>query len=101
MACLWAIVSVCTQSLRSEADCIPGNFLGPLVFKSEEAPGYRTGWITTVATSSTAIVLAIVYRFVCQWENKRRDRSGELEAFEHAYEDDLTDKTNPQFRYTL
>ena len=78
-----------------------GNFLGPLVFKTEEAPYYRTGWITTVSTSAAAVVLAIVYRFYCAWENKRRDKTGELEAFEHAYEDDLTDKTNPQFRYTL
>ncbi|KAI4602630.1 hypothetical protein KJ359_007847 [Pestalotiopsis sp. 9143b] len=78
-----------------------GNFLGPLVFKAGEAPHYTTGWITTVATSAAAIVLALVYRFVCAWENRRRDKSGEMEAFEHAYEDDLTDKRNPQFRYTL
>ncbi|KAI0139774.1 major facilitator superfamily domain-containing protein [Pestalotiopsis sp. NC0098] len=78
-----------------------GNFLGPLVFKAEEAPHYTTGWITTVATSAAAIVLAFVYRLVCAWENQRRDKSGEMEAFEHAYEDDLTDRKNPQFRYTL
>lgn len=103
-----------------------GNFLGPLVFKEEEAPYYRTGWITTVSTSAAAVVLALVYRFYCVWENRRRDRTGEMEAFEHAYEDDLTvrtdpmnptvmsetyadpftlcfgqDKKNPQFRYTL
>lgn len=81
--------------------CSKGNFLGPLVFKAEEAPHYTTGWITTVATSAAAIVLAFVYRFVCAWENQRRDESGEMEAFEHAYEDDLTDRKNPQFRYTL
>lgn len=37
-----------------------------------------------------AAVLAIVYRYVCLWENKRRDKLG-TEAFDHAYEDDLTD----------
>ncbi len=37
--------------------------------------------------------LSIVYRFVCVWENKKRDKAGTAEAFEHAYEDDLTDKT--------
>ena len=26
------------------------------------------------------------------WENKKRDRTGTLEAFENAYEDDLTDR---------
>lgn len=77
-----------------------GNFLGPIVFKATEAPEYRTGWITTVATLSTTIVLIIVYRFVCVWDNKKRDQAGS-EGFDHAYEDDFTDRTNKQFRYTL
>lgn len=79
----------------------PGNFLGPLVFKVEEAPKYNTGWITTIVTSIVCVITAIVYRFYCDWENKRRDKSGQLEAYDHAYEDDQTDKKNPQFRYTL
>jgi len=78
-----------------------GNFLGPLVFKTQEAPKYNTGWITTIVTSIVAAVLAIVYRVICARENKKRDRTGEMEAYEHAYEDDLTDMKNPQFRYTL
>ena len=52
-------------------------------------------------TSIVCAVLSLVYRVVCARENKRRDKSGVLEAYEHAYEDDLTDKKNPQFRYTL
>ncbi|KEF58114.1 uncharacterized protein A1O9_06037 [Exophiala aquamarina CBS 119918] len=78
-----------------------GNFLGPLVFRTEEAPKYNTGWITTVVTSIVAAILAIVYRVICSRENKKRDQNGEMEAYEHAYEDDLTDRKNPQFRYTL
>lgn len=81
--------------------CIQGNFLGPLVFKSEEAPYYTTGWITTVTTSAAAVVATIVYRFFCLWENRRRDKSGELEGYENAFDDDLTDMKNAQFRYTL
>lgn len=54
-----------------------------------------------MACVASAVVLALVYRVVCARENKRRDNTGEMEAFEHAYEDDLTDKKNPQFRYTL
>ena len=94
-----------------------GNFLGPLVFKEEEAPYYTTGWIVTVATSCGAVVCCLIYRLICAWENRKRDRLGE-EAFDHvsifitlqgglllihgqAYEDDLTDKKNLQFRYTL
>ncbi|ETN43235.1 uncharacterized protein HMPREF1541_02394 [Cyphellophora europaea CBS 101466] len=78
-----------------------GNFLGPLVFKTEEAPKYNTGWITTIVTSIVCVLTALAYRFYCAWENKRRDRAGVMEAYEHAYEDDLTDLKNPQFRYTL
>ena len=69
-----------------------GNFVGPLVFKEKDAPRYAPGFIIVVVTSIITAVLALVYRFVCIWENKRRDKHG-VEAFEHAYEDDLTDKT--------
>lgn len=68
-------------------------------------------------TAIVAAVLVLVYRFICMWDNRRRDASGTMEAFEHAYEDDFTDKTvsleipvnghtltewqNMQFRYIL
>lgn len=67
--------------------------MGPLVFKPQDAPRYEPGFIVVVATAIAAAVLAIVYRFICVWENRRRDKTGTLEGFEHAYEDDLTDKT--------
>ena len=78
-----------------------GNVLGPLVFKTEEAPHYVTGWTTTVVTSLSAAALSLVYRWVCARENRKRDASGILEGYDNAYEDDLTDVKNPQFRYTL
>lgn len=62
-----------------------------MVFKNSDAPGYAPGFIVTVVTSIAASVLAIVYRYVCIWENGRRDKSGVGEGFDHAYEDDLTD----------
>ncbi|KAF7196887.1 putative transporter [Pseudocercospora fuligena] len=77
-----------------------GNFVGPLIFYENEAPYYNTGWITTVVSLIVTIVLTIVYRYVCVWDNRQRDKTGS-EAFDHAYEDDFTDKTNKQFRYTL
>jgi MFS family permease len=80
--------------------CI-GNFVGPLLFKPADAPVYAPGFVAVLITSIAAALLIIVYRYVCIWENKRRDKTGTMEGFEHAYEDDLTDKTNPQFRYTL
>jgi len=94
-----------------------GNFAGPLLFKPADAPEYVPGFIAVVATSIAAAVLSIVYRFLCVWENRRRDKTGTLEGYEHAYEDDMTDRKvsstpfplcavadlheNPQFRYTL
>ena len=45
------------------------------------------------------IVLALLYRFVCARENKKRDKSGIAEAFENAYDDDMTDVKNKQFRH--
>lgn len=38
------------------------------------------------------MVLIAVYWYLAIKENKKRDASGILEGFDHAYEDDLTDK---------
>ncbi|OAL53410.1 MFS transporter [Pyrenochaeta sp. DS3sAY3a] len=78
-----------------------GNFAGPLLFKPEDAPVYGPGFIAVLGTGIAAAVLAIVYRYVCIWENRKRDKTGTLEGYDHAYEDDLTDMKNPQFRYVL
>jgi|TARA_R110002003_G_scaffold112_11_gene9632 MFS family permease len=78
-----------------------GNFVGPLLFKPQDAPGYAPGFIATFATAIAAGLLAVVYRFWCVMINNKRDKTGVMEGFEHAYEDDSTDKKNPQFRYIL
>jgi MFS family permease len=85
---------------QQPANMILGNFVGPLVFLAEEAPRYNTGWIVTVVSVCMTAALIMLYRLVCMWENKRRDVNG-AEAFDHANEDDLTDKKNMQFRYML
>jgi hypothetical protein len=71
-----------------------------------------------VITAIVAGLLVLVYRVICSLENRRRDKMGTVEGFEHAYEDDLTDKMvcdpisktcfhlltdrqNMQFRYSL
>ena len=69
-----------------------GNFLGPLLFKPQDAPRYASGFLTVVITGIVGVLLMVVYRYVCVWDNHRRDKSGVLEAYEHAYEDDLTDR---------
>lgn len=50
------------------------------------------GFIVVVVTAIIAALLAIAYRLMCIWTNKRRDKAGIMEGFDHAYEDDLTDK---------
>ncbi|KAH7232705.1 hypothetical protein MRS44_011852 [Fusarium solani] len=80
--------------------CI-GNIIGPLVFKSSDAPAYGPGFTAVLITSIIAGALAICYRYLCIWENARRDRVGEPERYEHAYDDDITDMKNPQFRYSI
>lgn len=69
-----------------------GNFTGPLLFKEADAPKYIPGWRATFGTTVAALTLAVIYRYYSLWENKRRDRDGVMEAFDHAFEDDLTDK---------
>lgn len=69
-----------------------GNFVGPLLFKKEDEPVYAPGFLAVVVTSVAAALLALAYRFLSMWENKRRDKAGILEAYEHAYDDDLTDR---------
>ncbi|RFU34895.1 hypothetical protein B7463_g1503, partial [Scytalidium lignicola] len=67
-------------------------FTGPSLFQSQDAPRYKPGFMAVVITSAVSALLSVVYRLVCIWDNKHRDKVGTVEAFEHAYEDDVTDK---------
>ena len=69
-----------------------GQFTGPLLFRDKDAPRYRPGFEAVVGTAATAGGLSLVYLSICVWQNKRRDALGEAEAFDHAFEDDVTDK---------
>lgn len=68
-----------------------GNLVGPFAFKPYDAPRYPEGFIVVVVTSIAAGVAVIIYRGICVRLNRKRDRAGVEEGFEHAYEDDLTD----------
>lgn len=69
-----------------------GNFVGPLCFKPKDAPRYAPGFIVVIITSAATSCLVLIYRVVCIWENRKRDKAGIMESFDHAYEDDLTDR---------
>jgi hypothetical protein len=69
-----------------------GNFAGPLVFKAKDAPRYASGFVVVVICAVLGGVLILVYAAVCKWDNHQRDKAGIPEGFDHAYEDDLTDR---------
>lgn len=68
-----------------------GNFVGPLVFLDHEKPKYSTGFIITFVTAAATGVMGVIYRLICQHDNRKRDREGVHEGFDHAFEDP-TDK---------
>jgi MFS transporter, ACS family, allantoate permease len=51
-----------------------GNISGPQVFLDREAPVYRTGYNTYIASLSLGIVTILVLRQYMDFENKRRDQ---------------------------
>lgn len=71
----------------------------PFTFLASESPHYDTGFTFITICLAVMVVLVLGYRILCSWTNKKRDAAGFEENFEHAYEDDVTDKTNPHFRY--
>ncbi|KAJ4422968.1 hypothetical protein N0V82_002362 [Gnomoniopsis sp. IMI 355080] len=79
------------RSLASSGVFI-GYCFGPQVFRAQDAPAYTLGWTVTVVTSIVAALLALLYRFLCIVENKKRDEAGVKEGFDDAFNDDSTDK---------
>lgn len=68
------------------------NVISPLVFQAQDALSFVPDFTIVVIISAIAGVLALVYRFICTWENKKRDKARTLEGYAHAYDDDLTDR---------
>ncbi|KAL4939960.1 hypothetical protein BDV06DRAFT_230701 [Aspergillus oleicola] len=71
-------------------------------------PKYLEGLITALVTWGLLIVVTLVYRVLCVWDNKGREKSeaqgvGEEGSVEGQYVDDrtdLTDKQDRKFRYS-
>ncbi|KAJ5919787.1 hypothetical protein N7454_009622 [Penicillium verhagenii] len=79
-----------------------GNILGPLTFRTEDAPDYIPAKISIVATLAVAIVAAMLLRCYYVWENRRRDQQREGETHQENSEFlDLTDRINREFRYKI
>jgi hypothetical protein len=54
-----------------------------------------------LATSTAAAVLAVVYRHVCIWDNRKPHDTGTMEGADHAYRKEFTDRKNTGLRHTL
>ncbi|KAI9691250.1 MAG: hypothetical protein M1820_009827 [Bogoriella megaspora] len=81
-----------------------GNILGPLTFRSDDAPDYIPAKIAIIVTCAFALLMAGVLRFYYVWENKCRDGEAEKKGLEHKLDiefSDLTDRENREFRYKL
>ena len=75
-----------------------------MISDQESAPKYASGFLITTVTSIVAAVLALIYRYVCVWENKRRDKKYGTGEDEQAIQDGFKDQTDLQakhFRYVL
>ncbi|CAL5870096.1 uncharacterized protein PFLUO_LOCUS4330 [Penicillium psychrofluorescens] len=77
-----------------------GNILGPLTFRTEDAPDYIPAKIALVVTTAVAIIFSLLLKWYYAWENRRRDRRQEGQAHQEDSEFlDMTDRENPEFRY--
>lgn len=69
-----------------------GSFTAPFFFRDEDAPRYKPGFAVVVAGSVLGAMFMLIYRMICMFENRKRDKAGVAEGFDHAFEDDLTDQ---------
>ncbi|KAK0226159.1 MFS general substrate transporter [Armillaria fumosa] len=87
-----------------------GNMCGSQIFKSNEAPSYKSGTIGCCACFGLEFLIIIAWRTILVSRNRRRDKGmltdgltpeeREMQGKING-ESDMTDFENPHFRYTL
>lgn len=107
MSCIASNVAGHTKKITTNAIllisyCV-GNLIGPQTFISNQAPKYQGAKIAIVVCGfiNVGTLIAILLSYV--WENRRRNSQPQvdmshIENYEFA---DLTDKENPNFRYSI
>lgn len=90
---------ITTSAINLIAYCA-GNLIGPQTFIDGEAPGYNSAKIAIVVCCSLAIIslIAIWYLYLSRNKKLASNLNTNVEGLEFA---DLTDKQNPNFRYSL
>lgn len=84
------------------ADCA-GNLIGPQTFRQQHAPRYAPALAIVVGCNTLIAILMTILHFLYKRENAKRDRAaaetpGDLTGREF---DDMTDRENLAFRYSL
>ncbi|KAH8800437.1 major facilitator superfamily domain-containing protein [Xylogone sp. PMI_703] len=89
-----------------------GCCIGPQLWITAEAPRYHTGCVTNISCLAVLAATFLVYRGLCAWDNRKRDRlmetMGRVEYEAYRMEkqrgrdpSDLTDLEDISFRYVL
>ncbi|WWC66764.1 uncharacterized protein I206_100669 [Kwoniella pini CBS 10737] len=84
-----------------------GNIIGPLAWVSGQTPAYVSGYATCLACMAGQVVLFLLLRVYYAKQNKRRDQmvkdglAPDPLALNGDEFEDLTDKQDLKFRYTL
>lgn len=73
--------------------------VAPILFDTDEAPGYRKGFIATMSVTAFGVVFSQILRFHLMMKNRRRDKAGEVETSQGNM--DITDWENKSYRYSL
>ncbi|KAK7943580.1 uncharacterized protein PG986_012693 [Apiospora aurea] len=93
---------VTTNALVFVSYCV-SNIMAPQFFLSSQAPVYPLGIAVILGSYVLSAAFIILYAAYCVYENRRRDRVGDVTAGERVHRNtdfkDLTDKENLHFRY--
>ena len=73
--------------------------VAPILFDTDEAPGYKKGFIATMSVTAFGVVFSQWLRFHLMIRNRKRDKEGEVDTLRGS--EDITDFENRSFRYSL
>lgn len=87
-----------------------GSIASPFFYLGHEAPTYRTGIGSLLASNIIELAVFFILRYAFKWENRRKDKAREERRARGDTVDDedglnatafqnLTDKENPNFVY--
>lgn len=83
-----------------------GNIIGPQTFNANQAPGYSGAKAAMLVSFAAGTCIIIFLYFLYTWRNKQKDKLVAELGEKYVVPDnlafaDLTDKENPEFRYSL